>query len=316
MTPEEEIKVKANMYDRIMASKTSEELANKAIIARYVEATNAGELDLFDNFVVEDYVEHEPIPGQGMGREELKKAYVVFNTPFPDLEYVFEDLIGEGDLVVGRGVISGTHKGDFMGVPASGKKIRWTGTRLFRLKDGKVTDGWINVDMMAMMQQMGVIPAPPAPDPSSLPPAKHVTGAPSTREANKALMRRFIEEVWNKGNMDVADELFHPDHTSPSAPTLPPGAEGTKMIASMFRNAFPDFHMTIDLIVAEDDRVAARFIETGTHLGELFGIPPTGKTVNFSEIGILRIADGKVVESWYDVDMLGMMQQLGVGSSS
>jgi predicted ester cyclase len=176
-----------------------------------------------------------------------------------------------------------------------------------------VQEGWINVDMMGMMQQMGVIPAPPAPDPASIPPAKHVTGAASNREANKALMARFIEEVWNRGNMAVADELFHPDHTSPSAAALPPGAEGTKMIAGMFRNAFPDFHMTITHIAAEDDRVAARFVEEGTHKGELFGIPPTGKRVCFSEIGILRIADGKVVESWYDVDMLGMMQQLGVG---
>jgi steroid delta-isomerase-like uncharacterized protein len=313
MTPEELIRAKANLYDRIMAGKTAEEIANKAIICRYVDATNAGELDLFDLFVDENYVENEPIPGQGPGREELKKAYVVFNGPFPDLEYVFEDLIAEGDLVFGRGVISGTHKGDFMGVPATGKKIRWTGTRLFRLQNGQVMEGWINVDMMGMMQQMGVIPAPPAPDPASIPPAAHVTGAPSNREANKALMARFIEQVWNRGNLAVADEIFHPDHTSPSAPTLPPGPEGTKVIATAFRNAFPDFHMTIDAIAAEDDRVAARFIETGTHQGELFGIPPTGKTVKFSEIGILRIADGKVVESWYDVDMLGLMGQLGVG---
>jgi len=178
-----------------------------------------------------------------------------------------------------------------------------------------VREGWINVDMMGMMQQMGVIPAPPAPDPASIPPAKHVTGAPSTREANKALMRRFIEEVWNKGNLDVADEIFHPDHTSPSAPSLPAGAAGTKMIATAFRNAFPDYHMTIEQIAAEDDRVAARFLQSGTHEGELWGIPPTGKKVKFSEIGILRIADGKIVESWYDVDMLGMMGQLGVGQS-
>ncbi len=187
------------------------------------------------------------------------------------------------------------------------------GTRLFRLKDLQVMEGWINVDMMGMMQQMGVIPAPPAPDPSTFPPAKHVTGAPSTREANKALMRRFIEEVWNKGNLEVADELFHPDHTSPSAPGLPAGPEGTKMIATAFRNAFPDYHMTIEQMAAEDDRVAARFLQSGTHKGELWGIPPTGKFAKFSEIGILRIADGKIVESWYDVDMLGMMGQLGVG---
>ena len=71
--------------------------------------------------------------------------------------------------------------------------------------------------------------------------------------------------------------------------------------------------MEITHIAGEDDRVAARFVETGTHTGEFFGIPATGKSVKFSEIGILRIADGKVVESWYDVDMLGLMGQLGVG---
>ena len=157
MNPEQVTKIKANLYDRIMAGKTAEEIANKAVICRYVDATNDGELDLFDLFVDENYVENEPIPGQGPGREELKKAYVVFNGPFPDLEYVFEDLIAEGDLVFGRGVITGTHKGDFMGVPATGKQIRWTGTRLFRLKDLQVMEGWINVDMMGMMQQMGCL---------------------------------------------------------------------------------------------------------------------------------------------------------------
>jgi predicted ester cyclase len=307
--------VKANLYDRIMASRRAEEIANKAIITRYVDATNEGELDILDGLVVPDYVEHDPVPGQKPGLEGLKEAYRMFNTPFPDLKFVFDDVIGEGDLVVGRGVISGTHQGEFFGIPATGKKVHWTGTRLFRLKDNRVLEGWVNIDMMGLMQQMGVIPAPPQSAPSDVPPPKKLTGAPSSREANKALMRRFIEEVWNKGNLEVADEIFHPEATSPSAPTLPPGPEGVKVIATMFRDAFPDYWMTIDYLVAEDDRVAARFTQGGTHKGELFGIPATGKQVKFTEMGILRIADGKVVESWYDVDMLGMMQQLGVGGS-
>ena len=83
----------------------------------------------------------------------------------------------------------------------------------------------------------------------------------------------------------------------------------------MLRDAFPDYWMEITHIVAEDDRVAARFRQGGTHDGDLLGIAPTGKKVEWTEIGILRIADGKVVESWYDVDMLGLMGQLGVGGS-
>ena len=81
----------------------------------------------------------------------------------------------------------------------------------------------------------------------------------------------------------------------------------------MMRDAFPDYWMEITHIVAEDDRVAARFRQGGTHTGPLMGIAPTGKKVEWTEIGILRVADGKVVESWYDVDMLGLMSQLGVG---
>jgi predicted ester cyclase len=316
ITPQDEdVAAKAKLLDRIYSSQTAEEIANKAIIATYVEATNRGELDVLDELVYPDYVEHDPVPGQKPGLEGLKEAYKMFNSPFPDLKFVFDDVIAEGDMVVGRGVISGTHEGEFFGVPATGKKVHWTGTRLFRLKDLKVVEGWVNIDMMGLMQQMGVVPTPPGPDPASVPVPEPITGATSTREANRALMERFIEEVWNKGNLDVADEVFHPDAFSPSAPTLPKGPEGVKFIANAFRTAFPDYWMRIDHLVAEDDRVAARFTQGGTHKGDLMGIPPTDKVAEFTEMGILRIADGKVVESWYDVDMLNLMGDLGVGQS-
>ena len=132
-------------------------------------------------------------------------------------------------------------------------------------------------------------------------------------EENKNVMRRMIEEVWNKGDLEVAEELFASDHTSPSAPQLPPGPESVKMLVTMFRNAMPDYHMTIDLIVAEGDQVAARFIQTGTHTGDdLMGLPASGKKATWTEIGVLRIKDGLIAESWYEADMMGMMQQLGV----
>ncbi len=285
----------------------------RAIVAKYVYATNMGNFDAFDEFVVEDYVDHDPVPGQKPGREGLKDAYRAFLAAFPDIWFTFEDLIAQGDLVVGRGVIQGTHKGEFLGVPPSGKVLHWTGTRMFRVKDGKVTEGWINFDVMGLLQQMGVVPTPPAPEGPLAPSSVGLRGAASTPAANEALMRRFIDEVWNKGNLDLADEFFHPEATSPSAAALPPGGAGVKVIASMFRSAFPDYWMTIDYLVADEEKVAARFSQGGTHQGDLFGIPATGKSVKFTEMGILRIADGKVVESWYDVDMAGLMQQLGVG---
>ena len=292
----------------------AEEQRNKEIVTAFVKATNKLELDKLDDWVVEDYVEHQPIPGQPPGREGLKWAYRVFNEPFPDLEFDFADVIAEGDLIVGRGIGEAMNTGSFMGIPPTNKPVKWSGTRLFRMKDGRLVEGWINIDMLGMMQQLGVVPASPPGPPA--PATRHITGAPSTREANHALMERFIDEVWNKGNLAVADELFHPEASSPSAPTLPLGAEGVKFIVNMMRTAFSDYWMEITHLVAEDDRVAARFRQGGTHDGDLMGIAPTGKKVEWTEIGILRIADGKVVESWYDVDMLGLMGQLGVGGSA
>ncbi len=130
-------------------------------------------------------------------------------------------------------------------------------------------------------------------------------------EQNKAIMRRMIEEIWNRGNLAVADELFAPEHTSPSAPDLPPGPESVKMLAGMFRQAMPDYHMNIDMIVADEEKVAARFTQSGTHSGaELMGMKPSGRKATWTEIGVLRIQSGKIVESWYEVDMLSMINQL------
>ena len=131
------------------------------------------------------------------------------------------------------------------------------------------------------------------------------------QEENKAIFSRVIEEIWNQGKLDVADELFAVDHRSPVAPNLPPGPEGVKILVRMFRQAFPDFWMRIECLVAEGDKVAARYIQGGTHQGELMGIAATGKKATWTEIGILQIVNGKIVESWYEVDMLGLMQQLG-----
>ncbi len=133
---------------------------NRLIISRYVYATNIGDLDKFDGFVDPSFVDHNGLPGQKPGIEGLKDAYRMFSSAFSDMWYTFEDLVAEGDKVVGRGVIEGRHTGPFMGVPATNKVIRWTGTRTFRLVNGKVTDGWIDLDMFGMLMQLGVIPAP------------------------------------------------------------------------------------------------------------------------------------------------------------
>ena len=131
-------------------------------------------------------------------------------------------------------------------------------------------------------------------------------------EQNKTVGRRLFEQVWNKGDLAVLDELYAADFVSHSAqPGLPPGIEGEKQFVRMYLGAFPDTHMVIEDQVAEGDKVVTRWTATGTHKGELMGIPPTGKQVKVSGITIDRLRGGKIVEEWASFDQLGMLQQIG-----
>src|SRR5712692_10079941 len=119
---------------------------------------------------------------------------------------------------------------------------------------------------------------------------------PMSAEDNKALARRFFEEFWDQKNLAVADELLdahHVDHTPGSPPGLPTGPEGFKQFGSVYFAAFPDLRLTIEDMVAEGDGVVTRWTSRGTHAGNLFGIPPTGKSTTTTGITITRFAGGK-----------------------
>ena len=132
-------------------------------------------------------------------------------------------------------------------------------------------------------------------------------------EENKALVRRFVDKVQSKGNIDAIDELCAPEFVNHSAPPrVPSDREGVKQVTAMFRQASPDSYFTVEDMVAEGDKVATRKTFHGTHQGTFMGIPPTGQQVSIGLIDVVRVADGKVVEHWSMGDNLGMMQQLGV----
>jgi steroid delta-isomerase-like uncharacterized protein len=133
-------------------------------------------------------------------------------------------------------------------------------------------------------------------------------------EENKAIFRRYVEEVGNEGNFDLADEIFdrYLAH-QPDGSVLERGPEDVKRFMGEFREAFPDFHSEIEDQIAEGDKVVTRWRMHGTHRGEFRGIVPTGNTLDITGIGIFRFSEeGKVVESWDNLDQLGMMRQLGV----
>ena len=135
--------------------------ANHEVVGHFVDAVNAQDYARLDGIVASDYVDHDPIPGQGPGIAGLKGAYESFAGTFPDIRFTLEDVVAEDDLVVARGVLAGTNQGPFMGIPPTGRPMRWTATRMFRLRDGQITEGWLNIDILGMLVQMGVVPPPP-----------------------------------------------------------------------------------------------------------------------------------------------------------
>ena len=137
-----------------------------------------------------------------------------------------------------------------------------------------------------------------------------------SKEQNKAILSRMIEEVFNRGKTSLVDDFLAPGFVEHEElpPGIPPGREGVKQLSSLFRSAFPDLKIKIDDTIADGDKVAIRCTWSGTHKGEFMGIPPTGKSVSFGVIDIVRIAGGKIVEHWGQMDAMRMMQQLGAVS--
>ena len=133
-------------------------------------------------------------------------------------------------------------------------------------------------------------------------------------EENEALVRRYFEEIWDKGNLDVIDELFTTDfvrHGPTGTEGEVRGLEEFKDLVRMYRSAIPDLQAPIEDLIAEGDRVVSRWRTRGTHQGELMGNAPTGNQASVTGIIIDRISGGKIEEEWADYDTLHLMQQIG-----
>jgi len=142
------------------------------------------------------------------------------------------------------------------------------------------------------------------------PPAAQVH---STIEQNKAMARRWSEDLWSRGNLAVADEIIATDYQrhDPGDPFPARGPEDVKRIVTMLRSMLSDFHIEVETMVAEGDFVVSRYTATATDNRGYMGMPPTGKAIRTPAIQIFRFANGKIVESWAARDDLGTLQQLG-----
>jgi steroid delta-isomerase-like uncharacterized protein len=133
-------------------------------------------------------------------------------------------------------------------------------------------------------------------------------------EENKAVIRRLVEQIWNRRALDVADELFAPEAIVYESGVPLPGV-GSAVIKEAMRAtwaAFPDISTTVDDMIAAEDKVVVRWSAVGTHQGVMQGIAPTNRKIAQNGIVIYRLAAGKIVEEWMNTNLLGILKQLGV----
>jgi steroid delta-isomerase-like uncharacterized protein len=135
--------------------------ANKATFQRFHDAANSGDFEVLaaaiDELVAPDAVIRTPLPIDATGPDALKRVWAMLYGIYPDIRLVVEDLIAEGDKVVGRTTVSGTHRGEFMGVAGTGKSVTYSEIFIFRIRDGRIVETWGVVDLYAQMKQIGVI---------------------------------------------------------------------------------------------------------------------------------------------------------------
>ena len=136
---------------------------NKSVVRRYYEEVfNQREVDLVDQLAIEDYIEHDPFPGQGNGRADLKARVQAILSAFAPLQFRLDDVVAEEDQVVVRWSQTGTHSGAFMGIPSTGREFAIAGIDIHKLRDGRMAEHWHVVDLYGLLMQLGVIPAPTA----------------------------------------------------------------------------------------------------------------------------------------------------------
>jgi steroid delta-isomerase-like uncharacterized protein len=286
---------------------TSLEQTNKAIARRYYdEIMNQANLATIDELMSPDFLFTIPThPEPYHGPEGFKELVTMLHGAFPDVHLTVEHLLAEGDTVVGHWTGSGTHTGGplhtVMGdLPKTGKHFVIDGMSWLRIVDGKIVESLANEDTLGMMMQLGVLPSPPAP------PA-------TTTVENKAMVRRYFGELLSEGKLEVIGEIFSPDCAF-RIPTLPEpvrGHQGLHQFVIGLRTGFPDIQFTVERMMGEGDKVAARWTITGTHQGTFLGVAASNNKIKDQGVDIFRVAGGKIVEIWVNENDLGLMQQMG-----
>jgi predicted ester cyclase len=290
---------------------------NKALATSYWEEVWWGDQGKIAEIVAPDEVHHWGIGGDTTGFEEFSRRWDLFFTAFPDLEFTVDLVAAEGDLVTTHWTATGTHRGEWQGIAPTNREVTWQGINIFRIECGQIVESWGEADHLGLLSQLGAIDIPtlmatPAAPAQAAPSASGATPcAVESAEANVATARRWTEEVYTGKDLAVLDEILDPSavHHGAAFPDVA-GVEAIKEALAGTFAAFPDITLTVDDTIADGDLAVVRWSGTGTNNGPWLGMQPTGKMAHFTGINIYRFACGKIVESWSEMDALGVLREL------
>jgi steroid delta-isomerase-like uncharacterized protein len=281
--------------------------SNKALALRYYsELMSNGRLAFVDEFMAPEFEFTNPTHPEPYRGAEFKDLVLMLRGAFPDLHFTVEHLLAEGDTVVGHWTARGTHTGTPLktlagDIPAKGNRFTIDGISWLRIVNGKLVEARINEDTLGLLIQIGAIPAPGGPAPSSTP------------QENMALAQRYFNELMNTGAFDIIPDIMSPNIVF-RIPTLPEpirGHEGIRQFVTGLRTGFPDLKFDIERQIADEDKVAMRWYINGTHNGPFLGMPPTGNKIHDQGIDVFLFQGGKISEIWVNENDLGLMKQLG-----
>ena len=274
---------------------------NLAIAKRFFnEVLNEGKFSVLDEILADDVEFSLPTEGALSGKEAVRGYVSYLRGAFSNLNFAIENEVADENKVAIRWHLTGTHSGEFNGVPASGNAIDDYGIDFIDFWGGKIKAIHVIANQLGLMNHI----APQGPAPQLSP------------EQNNAIAIQFFDSVWNKGDFSVLDTLISPeaiDHsTVGGVDKKEKGSASFRAIVSMFRAAMPDIHLTIDDEIYAGDKVVHRWTLVGTDTGGVMGMPPSGKQLTFTGITTARFENGLIAERWANVDELGLLQQLGV----
>ncbi len=264
---------------------------NKDIARRYfLEVMNLAKLDTLYELLSPDFVfTASTLPEPCKGPDRFIELVNMLHCKVPDFYIHVRDMVADGDEVVTRWRGGGTHTDGSLLYTTRGdiaplmSKFELDGVTWHRMKDGKIVESTADEDTVGLMTQLGVLPVQPV--------------APPDEEVNRAVVRRYFNEILNQGELDAINEIIDPHFhfIVQNKPELFRGTEGVKGFVRDIRKAFPDIRFEIDGETVEGDKVAVRRKVGGTYKEELFGVAPTEQFVEVSGIDIFTFCRGKIL---------------------